>query len=195
MLISIVEFIRSRIRLALVGISLALVAVACGSVAAAPPIPPDGPLVQQLTGDVSDARAMNHLQALQKIADEHGGNRAAGTAGYDASVQYVARVLRNAGFKVSTPTYEASGGWHRRRASEPERNVIAQTRTGDPSQVVMIGAHLDSVEEGPGIVDDGSGVATLLEIATQLGADPSVQNMVRFGFFGGEENGAEGSTG
>jgi aminopeptidase S len=195
MLISIVELIRSRIRLALVGISLALVAVACGSVAAAPPIPPDGPLVQQLTGDVSDARAMKHLQALQKIADEHGGNRAAGTAGYDASVEYVARVLRKAGFKVSTPTYEASGGWHRRRASEPERNVIAQTRTGDPSQVVMIGAHLDSVEEGPGIVDDGSGVATLLEIATQLGADPSVQNMVRFGFFGGEENGAEGSTG
>jgi aminopeptidase S len=195
MLISIVELIRSRIRLAVVGISLALVAVACGSVAAAPPIPPDGPLVQQLTGDVSDARAMKHLQALQKIADEHGGNRAAGTAGYDASVEYVARVLRKAGFKVSTPTYETSGGWHRRRASEPERNVIAQTRTGNPSQVVMIGAHLDSVEEGPGIVDDGSGVASLLEIATQLGADSSVQNMVRFGFFGGEENGAEGSTG
>jgi aminopeptidase S len=97
MLISIVELIRSHIRLALVGISLALVAVACGSVAAAPPIPPDGPLVQQLTGDVSDARAMKHLQALQKIADEHGGNRAAGTAGYGASVEYVARVLRKAG--------------------------------------------------------------------------------------------------
>jgi len=59
----------------------------------------------------------------------------------------------------------------------------------------MIGAHLDSVEDGPGIVDDGSGVASLLEIATQLGADPSVQNTVRFAFFGGEENGAEGSTG
>jgi aminopeptidase S len=194
MLISIVELIRSRIRLALVGISLALIAVACGSVAAAPPIPPDGPLVHQLTGDVSDARAMKHLQALQKIADEHGGNRAAGTPGDDASVEYVVRVLRKAGFKVSTPTYEASGG-HGRRAGEPQRNIIAQTRTGDPSQVVMIGAHLDSVEDGPGIVDDGSGVATLLEIATQLGTDPSVENMVRFGFFGGEENGAEGSTG
>jgi hypothetical protein len=60
MLISIVELIRSRIRLALVGISLALIAVACGCVAA-PPIPPDGPLVQQLTGEVSDARAMKHL--------------------------------------------------------------------------------------------------------------------------------------
>jgi aminopeptidase S len=36
--------------------------------------------------------------------------------------------------------------------------------------------------------------ATLLEIAAQLGADPSVQNTVRFAFFGDEENGAVGST-
>ena len=37
------------------------------------------------------------------------------------------------------------------------RNVVAQTRTGDLGRVVMIGAHLDSVPEGPGIVDNGSG--------------------------------------
>jgi aminopeptidase S len=52
----------------------------------------------------------------------------------------------------------------------------------------------DGDADGPGIVDNGSGVATLLEIATQLGPDPSVQNGVRFASFGGEENGAEGST-
>ena len=57
------------------------------------------------------------------------------------------------------------------------------------------GAHLDSVPEGPGIVDNGSGVASLLEIATRLGADPAVQNTVRFAFFGDEESGAVGSTG
>jgi aminopeptidase S len=183
----------SRIRLALVGISVSLAVTACGSSAVgAAPIEPDGPLVNQLAGEVSDARAMKHLQALQKIADEHGGNRASGTSGYDASVRYVVGVLRGAGFKVTTPTYEADNSW---RSSGPERNVIAQTSTGDPGNVVMIGAHLDSVEDGPGIVDDGSGVATLLEIATQLSADPSVQNAVRFAFFGGEENGAEGSNG
>ena len=192
----------SRIRLALLVSLVTLAALAGGALAVfvLQPLPssyaaaPDGPLVQQLAGEVSDARAMKHLQALQKIADEHGGNRAAGTSGYDASVDYVAGVLRGAGFKVSTPTYEASGH-HGRRTSGAQRNVIAQTRTGDPGHVVMIGAHLDSVEDGPGIVDDGSGVASLLEIATQLGADPSVQNTVRFAFFGGEENGAEGSTG
>jgi aminopeptidase S len=152
------------------------------------------PSVQQLAGEVSEARAMKHLQALQKIADEHDGNRAAGTSGYDASVEYVLDMLREAGFKPSTPTFE-SPGEDGDGGSGPQRNVIAQTRTGNPGQVVMIGAHLDSVEDGPGIVDNGSGVATLLEIATQLGADPSVQNTVRFAFFGDEESGAQGSTG
>jgi aminopeptidase S len=165
----------------------------------APPSPPrsssaaapKGSSVQQLAGEVSEARALKHLQALQKIADEHGGNRATGTPGYDASVDYVVGMLRAAGFKASAPTYDASD-WDGEGNSG--RNVFAQTRTGDPGNVVMIGAHLDSVEEGPGIVDNGSGVAALLEIATQLGDDPSVQNTVRFAFFGGEENGAEGST-
>ena len=101
-------------------------------------------------------------------------------------------VLRGAGFQVSTPTYEVSGDDGENGTG---RNVIAQTRSGDPGHVVMIGAHLDSVEEGPGIVDNGSGVASLLEIATRLGAAPSVQNRVRFAFFDDEESGAVGSTG
>jgi aminopeptidase S len=155
---------------------------------------PDESLVQQLAGEVSDARALKHLQALQKIADEHGDNRATGTPGQEASVKYVVSVLRAIGFKAGAPTFEASGE-DGEGTSGPQRNVIAQTHTGDPGRVVMIGAHLDSVPEGPGIVDDGSGVASLLEIATQLGADPSVQNMVRFAFFDNEESGAVGSTG
>jgi aminopeptidase S len=204
---------RFRFKLALVVPAVILVAAACGSNRVTPPpsvtpvvsppsVPrtpssntatPREPSVQQFAGKVSDAKAMKHLQALQKIADEHGGNRASGTPGYDASVEYVIGVLRRAGFKPSTPTFEVSG-WDGEGAGESQRNVIAETRTGDPAQVVMIGAHLDSVEDGPGIVDNGSGVASLLEIATQLGANPAVQNRVRFAFFGAEENGAEGST-
>jgi Zn-dependent M28 family amino/carboxypeptidase len=73
------------------------------------------------------------------------------------------------------------------------RNVIAQTRTGSTSDVVMAGAHLDSVPEGPGINDNGSGVAAVLEAALQLGPAPEVRNAVRFGFWGAEELGLEGS--
>jgi aminopeptidase S len=209
MLISTLGLTGSRIRLAFMGILVILATTACGTGVLEPPPtapPPTAlqttrskatapePPVQQLASQVSDANAMKHMQALQKIADEHGGNRATGTPGFEASVKYVFGVLRGAGLEVSTPTYEASRDGDE-DASETGRNVIAQTRTGDPGRVVMIGAHLDSVPEGPGIVDNGSAVASLLEIATQLGAEPSVQNMVRFAFFDNEESGAVGSTG
>ena len=74
------------------------------------------------------------------------------------------------------------------------RNVIAQTKTGATNNVVMVGAHLDSVKEGPGINDNGTGVATVLETALQMGPSPQVANAVRFGFWGGEEEGLFGSN-
>ncbi|HXS86014.1 MAG TPA: M20/M25/M40 family metallo-hydrolase, partial [Mycobacterium sp.] len=73
------------------------------------------------------------------------------------------------------------------------RNVVAQTRTGSTSDVVMAGAHLDSVPEGPGINDNGSGVAAVLETALQLGPSPGIRNAIRFGFWGAEELGLIGS--
>ncbi|KAF3907933.1 hypothetical protein ABW21_db0204899 [Orbilia brochopaga] len=73
------------------------------------------------------------------------------------------------------------------------RNVIAQTVLGDPQNCVMLGGHSDSVEEGPGINDDGSGSLTLLELAVQL-AQFSVRNCVRFAWWSGEEEGLLGST-
>ncbi|CAN5156623.1 hypothetical protein BH18ACT10_BH18ACT10_07140 [soil metagenome] len=73
-------------------------------------------------------------------------------------------------------------------------NVIAETPTGRPDRVAFAGAHLDSVPEGPGINDNGSGSSTLLEIAQQiqeLGIQP--RNKVRFAFWGAEESGLFGS--
>lgn len=78
-------------------------------------------------------------------------------------------------------------------AKVTSRNVIAQTKTGDSRNVVMVGAHLDSVPAGPGINDNGSGVAAVLETALQLGASPTVTNAVRFAFWGAEEVGLYGS--
>jgi Zn-dependent M28 family amino/carboxypeptidase len=72
-------------------------------------------------------------------------------------------------------------------------NVIAQTKTGSTQNVVMVGAHLDSVAAGPGINDNGSGVAAVLETAVQMGSSPRIQNAVRFGFWGAEELGLVGS--
>lgn len=83
------------------------------------------------------------------------------------------------------------------RALEEQRtsyNVIAETQTGRHDNVVMAGAHLDSVTEGPGINDNGTGSATLLETALQLGGTPRVNNAVRFAWWSAEEFGLVGST-
>ncbi|BCS35126.1 amidohydrolase [Luteitalea sp. TBR-22] len=71
-------------------------------------------------------------------------------------------------------------------------NVLAETNAGDPSSVVMVGAHLDSVNAGPGINDNGSGVAAVLETARMLARTP-LQNRVRFALWGAEESGLIGS--
>ena len=72
-------------------------------------------------------------------------------------------------------------------------NVIAETKDGDPNNVVMAGAHLDSVNAGPGINDNGSGSAALIEVAEQM-AKVMPRNMVRFAWWGAEESGLVGST-
>ncbi|ACU34112.1 M28 family metallopeptidase [Actinosynnema mirum] len=301
--------------------SLALVAV---PTATAAPAGPDGPaLAKKLTKEVGVDGVNRHLIALQRIADRNDGNRAVGTPGYDASVDYVVGKLRGAGYEVTTPqftypvqVYDAAtaavggdeyealaleespqtpvGGLtgplravpedatpgceaddfagqdftgaialirrgactfdvkHRNAAAagavavlvannadgplsgvtlgspgvvptggvskadgtalfgragqqvtvdlrfheenRVARNVIAQTRTGRSDNVVMAGAHLDSVEEGPGINDNGTGSAGLLETALKLGGSPKVNNAVRFAWWGAEELGLVGST-
>jgi Zn-dependent M28 family amino/carboxypeptidase len=82
-------------------------------------------------------------------------------------------------------------------AEQEERqteNVIAETKTGVRDNVVMAGAHLDSVPEGPGINDNGTGSAAMLTTALELGASPDVNNAVRFAWWGAEEFGLVGST-
>lgn len=73
-------------------------------------------------------------------------------------------------------------------------NVLAETKSGEASRVVVVGAHLDSVAEGPGIQDNGSGSAAILEIAIQMSKGKfKTRNKVRFMWFSAEEAGLLGS--
>ena len=72
-------------------------------------------------------------------------------------------------------------------------NVLAETSEGDPNNVVMVGAHLDAVLDGPGINDNGSGSAAILETAIQM-AGAKTRNRVRFAWWGAQESGLVGST-
>jgi aminopeptidase Y len=72
-------------------------------------------------------------------------------------------------------------------------NLLAESVDGDPNNVVMAGAHLDSVNAGPGINDNGSGSAAILETARQM-AKVKPRNKLRFALWGAEESGLVGST-
>ena len=83
------------------------------------------------------------------------------------------------------------------RVLEPEVrtdvNVIAELPGTNTNNVVMAGAHLDSVQAGPGIQDNGSGSAAILETALMM-AKVKPQNTIRFAWWGAEEEGLIGST-
>lgn len=73
-------------------------------------------------------------------------------------------------------------------------NLIARTAAGDPGMRLVVGAHMDSVAAGPGINDNGSGTAAILEMAIQLAAlDLPLEHQVQFSFWGAEELGLIGS--
>ncbi|MFF3732737.1 M20/M25/M40 family metallo-hydrolase [Streptomyces sp. NPDC002476] len=135
---------------------------------------------------VTEQQVMPHLRALQRIADRNGGNRAHGTKGYAESVAYVKRALDRAGFRTTLVPFTHAG--------TTGHNLIADWPGGDPDHVLLTGAHLDSVPEGPGINDNGSGSAAVLATALQVaesGLKP--QRHLRFAWWGAEEPGLIGS--
>jgi Zn-dependent M28 family amino/carboxypeptidase len=319
----------------MIGLSIALVAAQPSGIAGAESIVGNSSVVGLRDGAAGEG-AFLHLRALQDIASRNGGNRAAGTAGYDRSAEYVAEKLKEAGYAVrfeefdfpffeerappilvlSTPdgqqvsatavrtltnsgagaviarlravrlgldtglprastsgceagdlngfergsvalmrrgtctfqtkvenavaagaigviimnegtdgrvdtysgqlskpatvpvvgvSYEfgrslenaAGGGADVRLAvdavtgTRTTRNVVADTGRDGDGPLTVVGAHLDSVAEGPGINDNGSGSAAVLETALQLPGQ--ARQGLRFAFWGAEERGLIGS--
>ncbi|GGJ97317.1 aminopeptidase [Pilimelia anulata] len=136
--------------------------------------------------EIPGSAAVAHLTELQKIGEQNGGTRAHGRPGYKASVDYIEGKLKAAGFTVDVQSFSHNGA--------TGYNVIAEWPHGDPNQVGMIGAHLDSVTAGPGINDDGSGSAAVLENALTVARSQVKPTMrMRFGWWGAEELGLIGS--
>ncbi|MET9065541.1 M28 family metallopeptidase [Streptosporangium sandarakinum] len=156
---------------AILAIPLALTAPAVS--AAAPP-------------DISLTNVKAHLTQLQSIATANGGNRAHGRPGYLASANYVKNLLDGAGFTTSLQSFSYNGA--------TGYNVIADWPGGDPNDILMVGAHLDSVTAGPGINDNGSGSAAILETALEVSRQSLAPSKhLRFAWWGAEELGLRGS--
>ncbi|RPF35521.1 M28 family metallopeptidase [Streptomyces sp. TLI_185] len=165
---------------AAVGVS-AVMLLTGGSIAGAAPSP-----AAAAAPDISVANVKAHLAQLQSIATANDGNRAHGSAGYKASLDYVKAKLDAAGFTTTVQQFTSSG--------RTGYNLVADWPGGNADQVVMAGSHLDSVSRGPGINDNGSGSAAILETAlavSRAGYHPAKH--LRFAWWGAEELGIVGS--
>lgn len=145
------------------------------------------PAVAAPSPDLSIANVTSHLQQLQSIATANGGNRATGRPGYKASLDWVRARLDAVGYTTQVQQFSTSSG--------TSYNLVADWPGGDPGHVVMTGAHLDSVAAGPGINDNGTGSAAVLEAALAWAASGNTpRNHLRFAWWGAEEQGLLGSN-
>lgn len=126
---------------------------------------------------------------------------AAGALAVDQEREPVAATLQRPGLRIPVLALgsDAGEGLAGRRATvtveavssrRETASVIAESGPADASRVVMAGGHLDSVPAGPGLNDNGSGVAALLAVAERLAPRDLP---LRFGFWGADEIGLVGS--
>ncbi|TDE16111.1 M28 family metallopeptidase [Actinomadura sp. 6K520] len=172
---------RSR-KMATLGAAALLVAAFLPGAASAAP-----PAAALAAPDIPIANVKTHLTQFQNIANANGGNRAHGRPGYRASLDYVKARLDAAGYQtaIQSFTYRSATGY----------NLIADWPGGDTNDTLMVGGHLDGVTAGPGINDNGSGSAAILETAlavARTGYQPD--RHLRFAWWGAEELGLIGST-
>jgi aminopeptidase S len=171
-----------------VPVVVALLCAAVTGCATATAVPEPSEYVAPQAGpDIPVADVQAHLAELSRIAGENGGNRAHGEPGYRAGLDYIKGQLDAAGFTTTLQEFTASGA--------TGYNLIADWPGGDENATVMFGGHADSVNAGPGINDNGSGSAGLLEVALTV-AEQNLQpaKHLRFAWWGAEELGLVGST-
>ena len=142
--------------------------------------------VEVLENRVDVDQTWKYLEQFQKIADQNNNNRAVGTPGGIASTNYIINVLK--GFKLSPVLQEFTNPKGKKGV-----NILVEIK-GKSDKVTMIGAHYDSVESGPGINDNATGTAILLEMIAKISGSGEIPNhTLRFAFWDSEEEGVAGS--
>ncbi len=152
--------------------------------------------IEQLAG-LDSISVWKHLEAIQKIASGNNNHRSIGSPGGIATADYIYNQLQAFDLEPVMLPFEAEGKKDKKN-KRPKiikgRNIIVEI-PGKSKEVVMFGAHYDSVETGPGINDNATGVAILLQLANISGkADIQPEKTIRIAFWDGEEAGVLGSA-
>ena len=146
--------------------------------------PPHQPT--DLISKVNVESTWKYLQEFQNIADKNNNNRSVGSTGGIASADYIFETLEKLGLTPSFQDFKNAKG-------KNGRNVIVEIK-GKTDTVTMIGGHYDSVEFGPGINDNATGAAVILEIISQIkNQNVTPNNTLRFAFWDSEEETLGGS--
>ncbi|SCK59114.1 M28 family metallopeptidase [Streptomyces sp. WMMB 322] len=142
---------------------------------------------QAAAPDISVDSVQKDLKELQSVAEENGGSRAHGEPGFKASIDLIKKKLDEAGFETEVQEFDHGG--------KTGYNLIADwPKGGSEDSTVMAGSHLDSVGSGPGINDNGSGSAGILEVALAVAKENlEPKKHLRFAWWGAEEQGLVGS--
>ena len=166
--------------------ALAITGTAYASPAPVAPAAPAAP-VAVAPPVITAAAPMAHLQKLMDFATASNNTRVIGSVGFTSTVTYIRAQLNALGWVTTVQNFTTGG--------KAAANVVAEWPYGDAAHVIMAGAHSDSVKAGPGINDDGSGVAALLANAAAISQAKLVpQKRIRLGFWGAEEQGDIGSS-
>lgn len=170
-----------------VAVSLGFSLTACNTVGRSEGASQVSAVISDPSIKLDSTRMMTHLVAFQKIAQANGGNRAVGTKGGMASAKYILDEAKKAGLQVQMLAFE-------NREKVVGQNIFVEIPGQTNESVVLLGAHYDSVKMGPGINDNASGVALLLDLMHQLKASKEKpQNTIVLAFWDSEETGIAGS--
>ncbi|MEA2638760.1 MAG: hypothetical protein QOF51_154 [Chloroflexota bacterium] len=129
--------------------------------------------------------------AVDRMLAETIGIRPAGSDAERRAAAYLSDELSGMGYAVDVAPFPFSA----RGNSGTSQNVVAMRPDEDPTRpLVIVGAHYDSVPQGPGANDNGSGTSTMIEVARELSWNPVPGVDVRYVAFGAEEIGLLGSA-
>lgn len=146
----------------------------------------DAPTQPIEANHLDSAKMMVHLQNFQNIAEKNAGNRAVGTQGGLASAEYILNEVKKAGLQPQIIAFE-------NREKTVGQNIFVEIPGQSKDSAIFVGAHYDSVKMGPGINDNATGVALLLELMPYLKAQKNLKHSIYLAFWDSEEVGIAGS--
>ena len=121
-----------------------------------------------------------HLRAhVYRLAEEIGERNVRHPKALHAAESYIRQVWKNQGFEVVDQRYTVRG-------VDCANLEVTRWGTEHPDEIILLGAHYDSVTGSPGANDNGSGVASLLELSRLFSEDTPART-IRFVAFVNEE--------